>query len=89
MKRAKTLRKLPPKTREIAKLLNELESVSKRLSNRLDAMAKLEDQSVAFEAINRMKPEERGKSLLKLVKSYSCPGCTTQTCDKCAETEEG
>ncbi len=58
MKRKSTLRKLPPKTREIARLLNELESVSNRLQKRLDEMAKLEAQSVAFDTLKRINKEE-------------------------------
>jgi hypothetical protein len=54
MRKKSTLRKLPPKTREIARLLNELQSVSNRLNNRLDEMAKLEERSVAFDAIQRL-----------------------------------
>ena len=61
MKRKATLRKLPPKTREIAKLLNELESTSKRLANRLEAMAELEKNSTAYEVMKRLSPEERKK----------------------------
>ena len=38
----KTLRKMPPKTREMARLTNELESVLRRLRNRLSAMASME-----------------------------------------------
>jgi hypothetical protein len=61
MKRKSTLRKLPPKTREIARLLNELESVSNRLSSRLVEMAELEKLGKAYEVIQRMKPEDREK----------------------------
>lgn len=49
---------MPEKTREIAKLLNELESVTHRLQNRLDAMAELEEAGIAFEVMKRMKGEE-------------------------------
>jgi sporulation-control protein spo0M len=68
VKRKSTLRKLPPKTREIARMLNELESVSKRLANRLEAMAELEKQSVAWEVMNRMVPEDHKKlqAILKI-----------------------
>ena len=39
---AKTLRKLPPAAREIARLSNELASVQTRLYNRIDALADME-----------------------------------------------
>ena len=38
----KTLRKMPPNTREIARLANELASVQTRLSNRIDGLASME-----------------------------------------------
>ncbi|MFA5153194.1 MAG: hypothetical protein WC554_11585 [Clostridia bacterium] len=61
MKRKSTLRKLPPKTREIARLLNELELVSKHLQKCLDEMAQLEKLGKAYEVIQRMKPDEIDK----------------------------
>ena len=38
----KTLRKMPPVTREIARLANELASVQTRLSNRIDGLVSTE-----------------------------------------------
>ena len=38
----KTLRKMPPNTREIARLANELASVQTRLYNRIDGLASME-----------------------------------------------
>ena len=38
----KTLRKMPPNTREIARLANELASVQTRLSNRIDGLVSME-----------------------------------------------
>jgi DNA repair exonuclease SbcCD ATPase subunit len=58
VKRKSTLRKLPPKTREIAKLLNQLESVSTRLANRLEAMAELEKNATAYKVMERMEGKE-------------------------------
>ena len=38
----KTLRRLPPTTRQIARLANELASVQTRLSNRIEVLASME-----------------------------------------------
>ena len=38
----KTLRRMPPATREIARLANELASVQTRLSNRIDGLVSME-----------------------------------------------
>lgn len=46
--RKKTIRRLPPKTREFAKILNELESVLNRAKNRLPEIARLELDSQAL-----------------------------------------
>lgn len=38
----KTLRKMPPHTRKMARMLNELESVHRRLRNQMDSLQTLE-----------------------------------------------
>ncbi len=48
MYRKSTLRRMLPKTREIGRLLNELESVHRRLTNRLDAIQTMEADSRAL-----------------------------------------
>ncbi len=45
----KTLRKMPPATREVARLANELASVQTRLSNRISRLASMEMMAGASE----------------------------------------
>jgi len=61
MERKSTLWQMPPQTREIAQLLNELERVSMALSKRLGDMAKLEQNAKAFEVLQRISPEDKEK----------------------------
>jgi transposase-like protein len=63
MKRKSTIRKMRglPKTRAILHSLNELESVSKRLRKQLAEMAELEQNAKAFEVMQRLSPEDKGK----------------------------
>ena len=46
--RKKTLRKLPPTARKVARMIAELESVSRRLKNLLEDLARLERESQAL-----------------------------------------
>lgn len=46
--RTKTLRRLPPTTRRVAKLINAQESVTRRLKNLLPAIERLELDSRAL-----------------------------------------
>lgn len=46
-KTKRTLRKMPPLTRELARLANELASVQQRLTNRLDKVVSLEVSAAA------------------------------------------
>lgn len=48
-----TLRRLPSKTRELARLINDLESVARRLKNYLPEVKQLESDSHVLE---RFKP---------------------------------
>lgn len=58
MFKAKTLRRLPPETRELARLLNELDSVTRRLKNRVPKYVQLEAESRAL--WNRKEYENAG-----------------------------
>lgn len=45
---SKTLRRLPPETRKLARLVNEADSLVRRLRNRVPEIAQLERDSIAF-----------------------------------------
>ena len=47
----KTLRRMPPATREIARLANELASVQTRLSNRIDGLVSMEMMANASQRV--------------------------------------
>ena len=47
----KTLRRMPPATREIARLANELASVQTRLSNRIEGLVGIEMMASASERV--------------------------------------
>ena len=47
----KTLRRMPPATREIARLVNELASVQTRLANRIDGLASTEMMARASQRV--------------------------------------
>ena len=47
----KTLRRMPPATREIARLANELASVQTRLSNRIEALGGMEMMASASQRV--------------------------------------
>ncbi len=46
--RKKTLRKMPPVTRDTARLVNDLESLARKLRNRLATIQELEIDSIAL-----------------------------------------
>ena len=48
MYRKKTLRKMSPKSRKVARLVNELESLTKRLKNMMPMMQEIEFESMAL-----------------------------------------
>jgi len=48
MRHAKTLRKLPPTTRKIAKFLNDQERALKRLNSTIPDLALLENECIAW-----------------------------------------
>ena len=47
-RRPATLRKLPPTARKVAKLINELHSIERRLDNLVDALARHEFDAMAL-----------------------------------------
>ena len=47
----KTLRRMPPATREIARLANDLASVQTRLSNRIDGLVSMEMMANASQRV--------------------------------------
>ena len=47
----RTLRRMPPATREIARLANELASVQTRLSNRIDGLVSMEMMANASQRV--------------------------------------
>ena len=47
----KTLRRMPPATREIARLANELASIQTRLSNRIDGLVSMEMMARASQRV--------------------------------------
>ena len=45
---SKTLRRMPPETRKLARLVNEADSMVRRLRNRVPEIAQLERDSIAL-----------------------------------------
>ena len=45
---SKTLRRMPPETRKLARLVNEADSLVRRLRNRIPEIAQLERDSIAL-----------------------------------------
>jgi chorismate-pyruvate lyase len=64
MFKAKTLRRLPPETRELARLLNELDSVTRRLRNRVPKYVRLEAESRALWKRKEVYPDAGSTSQL-------------------------
>jgi hypothetical protein len=56
--RKSTLRKLPPMTRKVARLINELESTTRRLDNLLPLLASNEYYLIAHERREKVLLEE-------------------------------
>lgn len=59
---SKTLRRMPPETRKLAKLINEADSLVRRLRNRVPVIAQLERDSMAFykrRGIEQAKGDDR------------------------------
>jgi hypothetical protein len=59
---SKTLRRMPPETRKLAKLVNEADSLVRRLRNRIPEMAQLERDSMAFykrQHVEKAKGDDR------------------------------
>lgn len=59
----KTIRRIPPKTREFARIINELKSVLTRLEHRLSDIASLElDSKALYKAREFMASEKQSRS---------------------------
>ena len=60
----KTLRRMPPATREIARLANDLASVQTRLANRIDGLVSMEMMAGASRAgvLQQRRPRRAGES---------------------------
>lgn len=65
--KSKTLRKLQPETRKIARLINELDSVTTRLKNLLPKVAELELDSRALTNMNKYIKEDDHQSDAELL----------------------
>jgi len=59
--KSKTLRKMPPETRKVARLTNDLESVLRRLRNTLPAIQEMEMLELAERRRQAAQEEERGE----------------------------
>lgn len=57
--RKATLRRMLPETRKVAKLINDLDSVSRRLKNVIPDLQRLEGDSRALWNMNKHKKEEQ------------------------------
>ena len=49
MRRAKTLRRLPPQTRKLARYLNDLEKAVKGINSMLERIAEMERENMAWD----------------------------------------
>lgn len=59
---SKTLRRMPPETRKLARLINEADSLVRRLRNRIPEIAQHERDSIAFykrQEIEKAKGSDR------------------------------
>ena len=71
----KTLRRMPPTTRKIARLANELASVQTRLSNRIEALVGMEMMAKASERVfcNNDAHAELVRAALRYVRAIDDP----------------
>lgn len=59
--RKKTIRSMPPQTRDLARLINQLDSVTRKLKNRLEVFASFErDSQALFTRIAHLDAEKVG-----------------------------
>ena len=56
--RPKTLRRMAPETRKVAHLINEIDSISRRLKNLLPEIASLEHDSRALINMNKIMSQK-------------------------------
>ena len=71
----KTLRKMPPATREVARLANEVASIQTRLANRIDGLVSMEMMARASQRVfcNNAAHVDVGKAALHYVKAIDDP----------------
>ena len=71
----KTLRRMPPATRELARLANELASVQTRLANRIGGLVSTEMMARASERVfsSNAAHADVVKAALRLVRAYDDP----------------
>jgi len=73
--KSKTLRRMPPLTREVARLINELDSVTTRLKNRIPALQDAELDSIVAK-------RQEAASLNKVLND-PCTSCEYQGTTEC------
>lgn len=92
--RTKTLRNLPPITRKFARMVNELESVERRLKNMTGEIARLESDSKALFAQRTKTATELGDLVMRLSLELQLTTgkplieCTTSVLESARETIE-
>ena len=71
----KTLRRMPPAAREIARLANDLASVQTRLGNRIEGLVSMEMTARASQRVfcNNDAHADVVKAALRLVRAYDDP----------------
>ena len=71
----KTLRRMPPATREIARLANDLASVQTRLGNRIEGLVSMEMMARASRRVfcSNDAHADAVKAALRLVRAYDDP----------------
>jgi predicted nucleic acid-binding Zn-ribbon protein len=68
--RRKTMRKLSPTTRKVARLQGEVASISRRLKNLIPAIQELEFESQALRNSQKVQPDEIKQTADRLWKGY-------------------
>ena len=79
----KTLRRLPPTTREIARLANELASVQTRLSSRIEVLASTEmmaNASLRIDCANTFARCLTATPTTRTIDAYGTYGTPTTSC---------
>ncbi len=87
----KTLRRMQPATREIARLANELASVQTRLSNRIDGLVSMEMMANASQRVfcNNAAHADLVDAALRYLKAIDDPGPGAGRKDRRADGSPG